>query len=151
MNNNSSRFGKYLQMSFSNSGKILGAKVYEYLLEKSRVVQHGPGERNYHIFYYLFSGMDKNELNSFFLDSPEKHRILMKDVKTDKNSPFEMNKDEAAHCKDMFEKQKSIMQRVGFTDEVGSHLPCAYIGKRKIITFAFHFFHFKTFSGKVEK
>ena len=74
MNNNSSRFGKYLQMSFSNSGKILGARVFEYLLEKSRVVQHGPGERNYHIFYYLFCGLDSHELSYYFLESPEKHR-----------------------------------------------------------------------------
>lgn len=112
MNNNSSRFGKYLQMSFSNTGKILGATVYEYLLEKSRVVQHGPGERNYHIFYYLFSGMSRSELASFHLESPEKHRIL-KDVKNGQH----ISKDEIKHCRDMFEKQKSIMQRVGFSDE----------------------------------
>jgi len=74
MNNNSSRFGKYLEMSFTNSGKILGARVFDYLLEKSRVVQHGPGERNYHIFYYLFCGMKTHELQSYFLESPEKYR-----------------------------------------------------------------------------
>jgi myosin heavy subunit len=74
MNSNSSRFGKYLKMYFTNDGKILGAKVFDYLLEKSRVVQHGIGERNYHIFYYLFHGLTKTELDYYYLDSPIRHR-----------------------------------------------------------------------------
>ena len=51
------RFRKYLKMYFTNDGKIIGAKVFDYLLEKSRVVQHGVGEKNYHMFYYLFHGL----------------------------------------------------------------------------------------------
>ena len=51
------------------------AKVFDYLLEKSRVVKHGPGERNYHMFYYLFSGLEKEELEYYYLDSPENHRF----------------------------------------------------------------------------
>lgn len=39
INENSSRFGKYLEMTFTTSGKVTGAKMTEYLLEKSRVVQ----------------------------------------------------------------------------------------------------------------
>jgi myosin heavy subunit len=74
MNSNSSRFGKYLQLSFTDDGKIIGAKVFDYLLEKSRVVNHGPGERNYHIFYYLFAGLEKDELEYYYLDDPEKYR-----------------------------------------------------------------------------
>jgi myosin heavy subunit len=50
------------------------AKVFDYLLEKSRVVQHGPRERNYHIFYYLFSGLEKDELDYYYLESPENYR-----------------------------------------------------------------------------
>ena len=49
-NNNSSRFGKLLQIYFNNSRHICGALIQTYLLEKSRVVHQLPGERNYHIW-----------------------------------------------------------------------------------------------------
>jgi myosin heavy subunit len=52
-NNNSSRFGKYLQVQFNTKGKIVGGVTIKYLLEKTRVVQLGPGERNYHAFYMV--------------------------------------------------------------------------------------------------
>ena len=72
--------GNYRQLVLSSNIlfgfflKIILAKVYDYLLEKSRVVQHGPGERNYHIFYYLFSGLEKEELEYYYLETPENHR-----------------------------------------------------------------------------
>ncbi|UJR37230.1 hypothetical protein I4U23_029939 [Adineta vaga] len=76
MNQNSSRFGKYLQLNFTDTGRIVGAKVYDYLLEKSRIVQHGPGERTFHFFYYLFAGLEKEALEYFYLDDPETYRIM---------------------------------------------------------------------------
>ncbi|XP_042021449.1 myosin-2-like isoform X3 [Salvia splendens] len=55
-NNNSSRFGKLIEIHFSDTGKICGAKIQTFLLEKSRVVQLAQGERSYHIFYQLCAG-----------------------------------------------------------------------------------------------
>ncbi len=76
MNNNSSRFGKFLELSFSDEGIVLGASFKEYLLEKSRIVNHGKGERNFHIFYQLFAGLSAEEKMELKLDEPEMHRFV---------------------------------------------------------------------------
>ncbi|XP_059633321.1 myosin-1-like [Cornus florida] len=55
-NDNSSRFGKLIEIHFSETGKISGAKIQTFLLEKSRVCQCAEGERSYHIFYQLCTG-----------------------------------------------------------------------------------------------
>nr|XP_018685159.1 PREDICTED: myosin-2-like isoform X2 [Musa acuminata subsp. malaccensis] len=65
-NDNSSRFGKLIEIHFSATGKICGAKIQTFLLEKSRVVQRETGERSYHVFYQLCAGAScglKEELN----------------------------------------------------------------------------------------
>ncbi|XBJ16679.1 hypothetical protein VPH35_008259 [Triticum aestivum] len=52
-NNNSSRFGKFVELQFDQNGKISGAAIRTYLLERSRVCQISDPERNYHCFYML--------------------------------------------------------------------------------------------------
>lgn len=57
-NNNSSRFGKYIKLYFDqNDGKVCGAEIKNYLLEKSRVVGCTDVERNYHAFFFMIRGM----------------------------------------------------------------------------------------------
>ncbi|XP_068982765.1 myosin-IIIb-like isoform X2 [Bombus flavifrons] len=79
INANSSRFGKYLDLTMTKGGKVTGARIYVYLLEQSRVVAQAEGERNFHIFYYMYDGLEAdNRLSEFYLDSNlrKHHRYL---------------------------------------------------------------------------
>ena len=67
-NDNSSRFGKFIEIQFTTSGQLVGAKIDTYLLEKVRLLRQSTGERNYHIFYELLSGgMSSHDLSQYFL------------------------------------------------------------------------------------
>ena len=72
-NDNSSRFGKFIEIQFTSIGKLLGASVDSYLLEKVRLIKHSDGERNYHIFYEIMAGASSSEKKQLLLDraSPE--------------------------------------------------------------------------------
>ncbi|XP_040269613.1 unconventional myosin-IXa isoform X1 [Bufo bufo] len=75
-NNNSSRFGKFIQVNYHETGTVRGAYVEKYLLEKSRLVYQEQQERNYHVFYYLLAGASEDEKTEFHLDHPENYHYL---------------------------------------------------------------------------
>uniref|UniRef100_A0A665VKE7 Unconventional myosin-VI n=1 Tax=Echeneis naucrates TaxID=173247 RepID=A0A665VKE7_ECHNA len=75
-NNNSSRFGKFVEIHFNEKNAVVGGFVSHYLLEKSRICRQGPEERNYHIFYRLCAGAPEEIRQKFHLSSPNTFRYL---------------------------------------------------------------------------
>ena len=61
-NDNSSRFGKWINVHFDRKGTIAGAEVKTYLLEKARVIHQTAGERNYHIFYQVCAASKRDKM-----------------------------------------------------------------------------------------
>ncbi|XP_043075152.1 myosin VIa isoform X3 [Puntigrus tetrazona] len=75
-NNNSSRFGKFVEIHFNGKNAVVGGFVSHYLLEKSRICTQGQEERNYHIFYRLCAGAPEDIKEKFHLSSPDCFRYL---------------------------------------------------------------------------
>lgn len=75
-NDNSSRFGKYLEILFNKDTAIIGARIRTYLLERSRLVFQPKSERNYHIFYQVLEGLSSEEKEQLQLTSIEEYNYL---------------------------------------------------------------------------
>ena len=76
MNDNSSRFGKYIKIFFDDDSKITGANIETYLLEKIRLINQKDGERNFHIFYLILSGMSNIDKQRYSITKVDDYRIL---------------------------------------------------------------------------
>ncbi|KAM7151106.1 unconventional myosin-IXa isoform 2-T4 [Macrochelys suwanniensis] len=122
-NNNSSRFGKFIQVNYQETGTVRGAYVEKYLLEKSRLVYQEHNERNYHVFYYLLAGASEEERSAFHLKQPEEYHYLNQMTK----KPLRQSWDdyyydsepdcfsvEGEDLKHDFERLQLAMEMVGF-------------------------------------
>ncbi|XP_067001655.2 myosin-IIIb isoform X2 [Anabrus simplex] len=111
INANSSRFGKFLDLTMTKAGKVTGARVSVYLLEQSRVCQHSQGERNFHIFYYLYDGLQsESRLTEFHLDPVLRlqHRYLGGDAQDMATKQINISR---------FKQLKSGFRLLGFQEE----------------------------------
>jgi len=75
-NNNSSRFGKFIEIHYTSKFTVSGGLFFHYLLEKSRICTQSAGERNYHIFYQLCACLPDDQWRSLELGSPDHFRYL---------------------------------------------------------------------------
>lgn len=74
-NSNSSRFFNYFELKFNQDGVLYGAKINDFMLEKSRVLLDFPNERNFLIFYYLLSGLDVSMKEKLHLTDIQSHKV----------------------------------------------------------------------------
>uniref|UniRef100_A0A674MYK9 Myosin IXB n=1 Tax=Takifugu rubripes TaxID=31033 RepID=A0A674MYK9_TAKRU len=103
-NNNSSRFGKFIQLNYLESGVIRGAVIEKWLLEKSRLVSRDKNERNYHVFYYLLMGASRDEQEEFHLLKPQDYFYL---------NQVPLNE---------YKRLKQAMEMVGFLASTKKHI-----------------------------
>jgi len=75
-NNNSSRFGKWMEIPFDENGDMQGCRIVDYLLELTRVCACESQERTYHVFFALVESRDRDELKSFGVRPPEEYAYL---------------------------------------------------------------------------
>ncbi|GFR76566.1 unconventional myosin-IXb [Elysia marginata] len=107
-NNNSSRFGKFIQVNYKQNGMVHGAIVEKYLLEKSRIVFQAREERNYHVFYYLLAGSTDREREALHLLQADQYTYL---------SQSSCYKVEGVDEQHEFARLKQSMEMVGFSPE----------------------------------
>ncbi|XP_048727151.2 uncharacterized protein LOC125645600 isoform X7 [Ostrea edulis] len=109
MNDNSSRFAKFLELSFRGDGQVIGAMIRDYMLEKCRVVGRNQDcrEGNFHVFYGMFAGMSQEEKQNLYLQKAETYGILLGSIEN-----LKLTQQYAKQYRENME----TLQQIGMTD-----------------------------------
>ncbi|XP_051944820.1 unconventional myosin-IXb isoform X3 [Hippocampus zosterae] len=112
-NNNSSRFGKFVQLNYLESGVIRGGVIKKYLLEKCRLVHRDKRERNFHVFYYLLAGASQDEREEFGLLAPQDYLYLKQE---------DLRLDDSQNLTQEYKRLHQAMEMVGFLPSTKKHI-----------------------------
>ena len=110
-NDNSSRFGKFIEIRFRSSGCLVSASIETYLLEKVRLITQAPGERNYHIFYELLTGVSQRDRRDLKIGNvtPRDFRI------TAASGTFDRR--DGVDDRETYRELRTALDTVGFTQK----------------------------------
>jgi len=113
-NDNSSRFGKFIEMQFNKKGMLIGARIKTYLLEKVRLAKQGESERNYHVFYQLARGASEDQAKEWQVPELESCGLLNRSGCYDRKDGVEDD--------EQFSRMWEAMNIMGFPDAERSSL-----------------------------
>ncbi|XP_075051697.1 unconventional myosin-XIX isoform X2 [Mixophyes fleayi] len=139
-NNNSSRFGKYIQLQLSRTQQIAGASIQTYLLENTRIAHQNTSERNFHIFYQIFKGASHHEREEWNLAENAKFCWLPNSEKSLEEDCFEVTKEAMLHLgieqstqNNMFKILSGLlhMGNIHFSDSLDESQTCEVLSDAK--------------------
>ncbi|XP_066058019.1 unconventional myosin-XIX [Chamaea fasciata] len=139
-NNNSSRFGKYIQLQLDRFHHLTGASIQTFLLEKTRVAYQAPNERNFHIFYQITKGATAEERLEWNLPEGAEYRWLPNSERNLDEDSFEVTRGAMFHLGIGHAAQSNIFKvlsgllhlgNVQFSNPVDESQPCGLEDKSK--------------------
>ncbi|XP_032934130.1 unconventional myosin-XIX isoform X1 [Catharus ustulatus] len=139
-NNNSSRFGKYIQLQLDRFHHLTGASIQTFLLEKTRVAYQAPNERNFHIFYQITKGATAEERLEWNLPEGAEYRWLPNSERNLDEDCFEVTRGAMFHLGIGHATQSNIFKvlsallhlgNVQFSNPVDESQPCELQDKTK--------------------
>nr|XP_042138467.1 unconventional myosin-XIX isoform X3 [Peromyscus maniculatus bairdii] len=140
-NNNSSRFGKFIQLQLNRAQQMTGAAVQTYLLEKTRVARQASSERNFHIFYQICKGATKDERLQWYLPEGAAFSWLPNPENSLEEDCFELTREAMLHLGIDTPTQNNIFKvlagllhlgNVHFADSEDEAQPCQLMDGTKV-------------------